>query len=340
MIMEGNLPSCAASQRRTRSLLPNLPMLCSIRPALTAMLAITLAACAGRSAAPGAAPAADAESRQLSAEQRATVRRGAVGVPPFSSGTRDTSLAPLAFALADLVATDLSRSARVTVVERARLGEVLRELDLAASGRVDSASAPRVGRLVSAERLIFGSVEPLDARTIRLGARIGDVASGAVTTAVDAQAPLSEILAAEKALVFRLLDAMGVTLTPRERSRIEQQPTRNLESLLAYGRGVQRTYEGDFRGASQAFREAYRLDPSFTGARTREVESRSIGAMGTASPVVVPGVRPLDAAIASTVDRLNRPLDLVTNVGRSVGTPADPAFPGTQATIVITINRP
>lgn len=309
-------------------------------------MAAFLAGCAGRAAAPGAAPRAGdaapaaAESRQLSAEQLATVRRGAVGIPPFSAGTRDTSLIPLAFALADLVATDLSRSARVTIVERARLGEVLRELDLAGSGRVDSATAPRVGRLVSAERLVFGSVDALDARTVRIGARIGDVTSGAVTTAVDARAPLAEILAAEKELVFRLFEALGVQLSPKERAKVEQQPTKNLEALLAYGRGVQRTYEGDFRGASQAFRDAFRLDPGFSGARTREVESRSIGAMGTPIPVAVPGVRALDAAISTTVDRLNRPLDLVTNVTRAVSTAADPAFPGTQATIVITINRP
>lgn len=326
-------------------------MHCSFRPAFAAVaaataLAASLTACAGRTAAPGAAPRAGeaapaaAETQQLSAEQRATVRRGAVGIPPFSAGTRDTSLVPLAFALADLVATDLSRSPRVTIVERARLGEVLRELDLAGTGRVDSATAPRVGRLVSAERLVFGSVEQFDARTLRIGARIGDVASGAVSTAVDARAPLAEILAAEKELVFRLFDALGVQLSPQERAKVEQQPTRNLEALLAYGRGVQRSYEGDFRGASQAFRDAFRLDPSFTGARTREVESRSIGAMGTPIPVAVPGVRALDAAISTTVDRLNRPLDLVTNVTRAVSTAADPAFPGTQATIVITINRP
>lgn len=309
--------------------------------------AMLLALCGGcarvaPTTAAGPRPAADAAATQaLGRESRTAIRRGAVGVPPFATTGRDSTLVPLAFALADLVATDLSRSARVNIVERARLGEVLRELDLSASGRVDSASAPRVGRLVSAERLIFGSVDPVgDGRTIRLGARIGEVATGTVTTAVDAQAPLAEIFAAEKALVLRLLEQMGVTLTPRELSRIQQQPTRNIGALLAYGRGVQKSYDGDFRGAAQAFRDAHRLDPSFTGARTRELDARSIGATGTAAPVGVPGVRPLDAAISTAVDRVNRPLDLVAGVSRAVSTSADPAFPGTQATIVITISRP
>lgn len=306
-----------------------------------AVAALPVSGCATASSGRAPAPVDAAAARQLGSEARGTIRRGAVGVPPFATSGRDSTLVPLAFALADLVATDLSRSARVNIVERARLGEVLRELDLSASGRVDSASAPRVGKLVSAERLIFGSVDPMgDGRNIRLGARIGDVATGAVTTAVDAQAPLAEIFAAEKALVLRLFEQMGVALSPKEQAQLQQQPTRNLGALLAYGRGVQKTYDGDFRGAAQAFREASRLDPSFVGARTRELDARSIGATGTAAPVGVPGVRALDAAISTTVDRLNRPLDLVTNVSRAVSTSADPAFPGTQATIVITISRP
>jgi TolB-like protein len=313
----------------------------SLVGALAVVGSLTACARSQRIATTAPAPGDSTALRLLDAESRAAIRRGAIGVPPFATSGSDSTLVPLAFALADLVATDLSRSARVNIVERSRLGEVLRELDLASSGRVDSASAPRVGRLVSAERLIFGSVEPLDdGRTIRIGARIGEVTTGVVMTAVDARAPLAEIFAAEKALVLRLFEQMGITLTPRELARIQQEPTRNLAALLAYGRGVQRTYDGDYKGAAQAFRESYRLDPGFTGARTREVESRAINGSGTAVPVAVPGVRALDGAISTAVDRINRPLDLVTNVSRSVSNSADPAFPGTVATIVITISRP
>jgi len=284
-----------------------------------------------------------ARVRALAAERAGSdgARRGVIGVPPFAFVGRDTTLVPLAYALADLVSTDLSRSQGVTVVERARLGEVLRELDLAASGRVDSATAPRVGRLVSAERLIFGAVEPLpDGRTIRLGARIGDVERSTVTSAVDARAPLAEIFAAEKELVFRLFQSLGIVLSPAERAEIEQQPTKSVAALLAYGRGVQRTYEGDATGAAEAFREAHRIDRNFRGARTRELEARAIGAIGTSNPIAIPGVRPLDRAISTAVDRINRPLDLVTNVSRAVSSAIDPSFPNSKGIIVITVVRP
>jgi len=308
-------------------------------PALPA-LAVLVAACSGPRANPAPTPAA-ADAQALAGEAGRLSARGTVGVPPFAAPSNDTTLTPLAFALADLVSTDLSRSKSVRVVERARFGEVLRELDLAASGRVDSATAPRVGKLVSAEKLVFGSVQAMPGgNTLRLGARIGDVERATVTQAVDASAPLNEILAAEKALVLRLFESLGVVLTPAERAEVEQQPTKSVAALLAYGKGVQRFYDGDFRGAAAAFRDAQRLDPSFRQARTRELDVRAIGAIGTGSPVLVPGVRPLDGAISSTVDRLNRPLDLITNVSRSVSSALDPSFPAAQATVIITIIRP
>ncbi len=309
---------------------------------------LLLAACGGPRASTQTAPrpvtSADSARALTLADEQTRLgvgRRGVIGVPPFSTSSRDSTLTPLAYALADLVSTDLSRSGRVTIVERARLGEVLRELDLTATGRVDPATAPRVGRLISAERLVFGSVDALpDGRTIRLGARIGDVERATVSKVVDAQAPLAEILAAEKALVLRLFESLGVVLTPAERAAVEEQPTKNLGALLAYGRGVQRTYEGDFRGAADAFRDAQRLDPNFRAARTREMDVRSLRASGTASPIGIPGVRPLDGAISTTVDRLNRPLDLITNVSRTLSTALDAAFPSTTATIIITVTRP
>jgi len=312
-------------------------------PTVTLLLGV---GCSGARPATEIRPVSASDSarvRALSDEQSrgGAVLRGTIGVLPFTTATPDTILTPLAYALADLISTDLSRSRQVRIVERARFGEVLRELDLAASGRIDSATAPRVGRLVSAERMVFGSIAAMpDGRTLRLGARIGDVERASISRVIDAQAPLSEILAAEKALVLRLFESLGVVLTPAERATVEAQPTKNLGALLAYGKGMQRFYEGDARGAANAMREAARLDPNFRDARSRAAQIRSISAIGTGTPIAIPGVRPLDGAISSAVDRLNRPLDLITNVSRAVSSAIDPTFPAAQATVIITITRP
>ncbi|MBU6367211.1 MAG: hypothetical protein KJT01_13445 [Gemmatimonadetes bacterium] len=307
---------------------------------LRLVLVLPALGCAGPSLTPAPTPATAAVLRQHEGWQQRWSRR-VIGVPPFVATSADPTIGDLAFALADLLMTDLSRSAQVRLVERARLSEVIRELDLARSGRVDASTAPQAGRLLQAGRLVLGSIGPWgEGRAVRIGARIETVADGALQEAVDAQAPLADILAAEKALAFRLLESLGVTLAPAERAAIEARPTASLEALLAYGRGVRREYQGDFQAARREFREAARLDPRFRQADLRVNEMRTLARTATLDPDLIPGLRPRGTAMGAAVDQINRPLPLTTTGTRTFGSPVDPGFPEVRGTILITIVRP
>lgn len=59
--------------------------------------------------------------------------------------------------LPDLLGAELSVSPRLRLVERQRLGEVLNEQKLGASGLADQATRLRLGRLVGARWMVFGS---------------------------------------------------------------------------------------------------------------------------------------------------------------------------------------
>lgn len=291
---------------------------------------------------PVAAPGvADSVTTTLVARERGSATRsGAVGIPPFASSQVTGATVSLSFALADLLATDLARSSALTVVERARLGEVMRELDLAASGRVDSASAPRVGRLLGAERLLLGGIDTLPGGDIRVAVRVTSVASGLVSAAIDARAPVADILAAEKTLAFQLFDALGVVLTPAERAQVSAQHTRNVDALYAYGRGVAAEVRGDWAAAAAEFGQARRNDPQFGAASVRATAAlaRATTVAGTAA--LLPGIRGVDAPVVSVVDRLNRPIDHITSQTRPLGGVGDPTFPGTLVTVLITVRRP
>ena len=92
---------------------------------------------------------ADAAARAAIAAERSIdptrIPDRAVGVPPMAITASDTTLSALGYGLSDLLANDLARSSRLTVVERLQLDAVLRELSLAKSGAVDTATAPRLG---------------------------------------------------------------------------------------------------------------------------------------------------------------------------------------------------
>jgi TolB-like protein len=304
----------------------------------------TLGACASagsRAPAVSSRVAIDsATAASLANERGGGASAGTVGVTPFRLASNDARLTSLGFALSDLLVTDLSRSAQLQLVERSRLSEVLRELDLTKTGRVDSATAPRVGQLLRARRLVLGALDTLPNGELRLSARVADVETGAVESALDARAAFTDILAAEKAVAFRLFEALGVTLTPAERARIQDRPAASLASLTAYGRGVQAELAGDRRRAIEEFEQAARITPSFLPASDRAAQLKSIARAAAVPPPLLPGVREINAPETGTIDRLNRPLDFITSLTRPSGGAGDPSFPSTVVTVVVTIRRP
>ena len=139
-----------------------------------------------------------------------------IGVLPFVVASSDSAIAPLSYGLADLLMTDLSRSAELKVVDRLRLESVVREVRLASTGLVDSSSAPRAGHLMGAGQLVLGHLTSERGAGLLIDARVADVSSGRVRPGVSARAPLASILDAEKALTLELFNDLGIVLTPAE----------------------------------------------------------------------------------------------------------------------------
>jgi TolB-like protein len=285
--------------------------------------------------------AAEQAARDAIANEQAldftTMDPRSLGIPPFESPPSDTILAALGYGLADLLTTDLARSGQLQVVDRLRLDAVLREIRLVESGRVDTSTAPRVGRLVQARRLVLGGLRRTPDGGLAIDARVADVASGDIREAVSAGAPLADILQAEKELAFRLFDRLGVTLTPAERGQVEQMPTKNVTALLAYSRGVRFEAEGRYAEAKDAYQRAVQLDPGFQGAQER-LEGAG-GEPATAAPAtqVASGT---DGLASKVVGDINGPYlsplgsQLIAAPGRDG---SDLALP---ATVTIIVERP
>jgi curli biogenesis system outer membrane secretion channel CsgG len=67
--------------------------------------------------------------------------------------------------LAGMLSNELSATEKFRMVERAKLGPVLEEQDLGASGRVSKSSAAKVGKLTGAKYLVMGTVTAYEEKT-------------------------------------------------------------------------------------------------------------------------------------------------------------------------------
>lgn len=97
-----------------------------------------------------------------------------VGVAEFTNSARaHWWYAGVGWDLADTLTNELAALGSFTIVERAKLEPVLREQDLAASGRVARGTGAKIGKLTGAQYLIMGSVSSYEENTKGGGGGIG-----------------------------------------------------------------------------------------------------------------------------------------------------------------------
>jgi len=266
----------------------------------------------GRAEALAAAKAAVANEARISATPGSP---RTIAVPPLTFSGTDSTLRPLERGMADLLITDLSRSAQLTVVERDRMQAIADEIALSQTGNVDSSSAVRAGRLIQAGNLVNGSLVQ-QGNQMRMDARVVNVASGAIGETATVNNSLEALFAMEKQLVFQIFERLQVTLTPAERQLVERRPTNNLAAFLAYSRGLQAVDDGRFEDATRFFDNARSLDPGFAaaGAAFQSMQASSTSG-GEASAATIESsisgtseVRTADASATSGVLRAVEPL--------------------------------
>lgn len=110
-----------------------------------------------------------------------------IAVLDFTNGTpmNPEKVEPLRRALGTTLAGSLARAGRVQVIERHRLSELLDEQDLATSGRIDDATAARVGRLLGVSYLFLGAFIVQPNGQMMVSTRLVDVATSTVTAGPD-----------------------------------------------------------------------------------------------------------------------------------------------------------
>src|SRR5262249_17995670 len=112
-------------------------------------------------------------------------------------------------AISEVLQSNLSILQDVRVVERERLRAVLDEQGLSASGLVSAPTAAKLGQLLGAERMIYGSFVEL-ATTLRIEARLADTKTASILRAETVQGPIEEIAELLEDLALRLARDLSV----------------------------------------------------------------------------------------------------------------------------------
>jgi TolB-like protein len=243
---------------------------------LRTSIALALAACLP-ACAPAAAPTAEPGPTTTVSTTTTTTPtvpvadRPGVAVFPFTNGGSfgrgREDLAALEVGIQQMLLTELHQNTGLRIVERSALRDMLGEQDLGTAGRVDAATAARVGRLVGARYAITGTFMDLNGN-FRLDGRIVDVETGEILRAVRIENQRRDHL-------YRLLVDLaqqitaGVNLPPLARAAQQERRARNVpdEATTMYSRALIYAENGDTEQAIELYRQIVRRFPDYTEAR-------------------------------------------------------------------------
>ena len=197
-----------------------------------------------------------------------------VAVLYFQNLGDNKELDPLQKGLAEMLITDLSKVKELKIVERVKLQKLLDELKLGTTPSIDQTSAPRMGKLMRASKLVKGSFINLEGDKIRLDANFIETQDGTYKQVNNVSGNLGDYFKLQKELVFNMIANLGITLTDKEREDIQIIPTESFLAFVAYSKGLDSEDKGMYSEALQQYREAANLDPGFkqAGIKVNEVQ--------------------------------------------------------------------
>lgn len=189
-----------------------------------------------------------------------------VAVMYFNNGalSQHDDYEPLRKGIADVLITELAANDSIRVVERDQLQKLLEEQDLAQSGRVDQATAVKVGKLLGAQHMIFGGFVIDMKGRMRLDARAVNVETSEIEYVSTVSDDADDVLALIGRLASQLNDGMKLP-GPRGKSAAASSSKSNpaaLKSLILYARAVGAQDARDNQQAAKLYQQFLDSSPS------------------------------------------------------------------------------
>ncbi|MBW7887111.1 MAG: tetratricopeptide repeat protein [Bacteroidetes bacterium] len=204
----------------------------------------------------------------------AKVPSNTVAILYFENKGNNKDLDPLEKGLAEMIITDLSKVKALRIVERVRLQKLIEEMNLSQSDLVDQKTAPRLGKLLGAYRLVKGSYFDMAKDKVRIDALVAQTKTGSLDATANISGSTKDFFRLEKELVFNILKELNIAISDDEREAILEIPTENFFAFLQYSKGIDFEDKGMYQQAFTSYSQAAAADPNFSQAKTSAVAAQ------------------------------------------------------------------
>jgi TolB-like protein len=205
----------------------------------------------------------------LGAQARGQDTRPGIAVLPFENGGsygQDKQIfEALQRGIAGMVISELSANPAARVVEREEVAAVLEPQNTGSTGRLDAATAAKLGRLVGARYVVLGQFVDFYG-DVRLDARLVSAETGDVMKVERDQAPRDHLFQLIQDVAARLMKDANLPLVPKQVA--DERMSRHIptDALIAYSRALLYHDRGDHAKAREMYTQALHAFPSYAEA--------------------------------------------------------------------------
>ena len=194
--------------------------------------------------------------------------RPGIAVMPFenggSYGREKEDFEALQQGIPAMLISELSKNPAARVVDRSDINRILGEQNLATQGRVDAATAARVGKLVGARYMIMGGFTDYYGK-MRIDARIVDVETSEILKVVSSQKEREKLFDMINEVALGIMANTKLPPLPTQTgSATRHIPT---EALTYYSRALLYQDRGDREKAMEFYNRALQVFPEYTEAQ-------------------------------------------------------------------------
>lgn len=191
-----------------------------------------------------------------------------IAVLEFENNSSDTRMEYLKKGIRDIITTDISQVSEISVIERTKLNEIFKELQLSESRYFDPKMSAKIGKLVGATYILTGSFF-YDGKIFRIDARIVSVETGKILLAKKEQGMKDDFFDLEKNLVTAILKDIKPNMTAKELRQVNQLPTSDFETFDYYSKAIDAADHGNLEKAVQLLKNAVDKENSFKMAKEK-----------------------------------------------------------------------
>ncbi|HSG99343.1 MAG TPA: CsgG/HfaB family protein, partial [candidate division Zixibacteria bacterium] len=186
-----------------------------------------------------------------------------------ASAVDHDALQPLTKGLAAMLITDLTGLTGLQVVERERIQYILDEIKMEQTAYFKEETAVRVGKILGAHAFLMGSYAKLDAKTLRIDARLVKTETGELIKAEKVTGDPKSFAELQAELALKIAEGLKVAVKDSEEKAIRAAGRLPIAAVLAYTRGLNYEDEQNLTSAYKAYQEALAEYPEHEAARDR-----------------------------------------------------------------------